>query len=74
MLPGLGGGAEGAGTFALGRQSGPLPPQEDVFGGDAPTGHVYHGGGSGPGEEDWQQPRRGGGNRGQRWGPRRGRY
>ena len=74
VLPGLGGGAEGAGTFALGRQSGPLPPQEDVFGGDAPTGHVYHGGGSGPGEEDWQQPRRGGGNRGQRWGPRRGRY
>ncbi|THH20056.1 hypothetical protein EW146_g1239 [Bondarzewia mesenterica] len=80
VLPGLSAFDSNAGApgLGVGRQGGPLPPQEDVFGGDG----GYHRGGGGVdgghhqrganGDDDWQ-PRRGG-SRGSRWGPRRGRY
>ncbi|KAH9948151.1 WD40-repeat-containing domain protein [Amylocystis lapponica] len=59
LIPGFGA-LDNSGSV-LGRQSGPLPPQEDVFGS----------GGDGD-RDDWGRHSRGG--RGGRWGPRRGRH
>ncbi|KZT24057.1 WD40 repeat-like protein [Neolentinus lepideus HHB14362 ss-1] len=49
-----------------GRQDGPLPPQEDVFGRDSGDERGHNGRGGGPGGVG------GGGRQQSRWGPRRG--
>jgi len=58
FIPGFG--ASESGGSAAGRQSGPLPSQEDMFGGDTP--HP---------QEEWRGGR---GGRNSRWGGRRGRH
>ncbi|KAI0046905.1 WD40 repeat-like protein, partial [Auriscalpium vulgare] len=71
------GGSTDAGDFEIpgfgnADAGGPLPPQEDMYGGGSDGRQ-----GGGPNrDDDWHGPRRGGGgNRGSRWGPRsRGRY
>ncbi|GLB35528.1 putative anaphase-promoting complex subunit 4 WD40 domain [Lyophyllum shimeji] len=65
FIPGLGAHHE---SSVAGRQSGPLPPQEDMYGG--PEDWDRRGGGGGGGRDDWG--RGDGGGRQGRWGPRRG--
>jgi polyadenylation factor subunit 2 len=71
FIPGFG----AAENLATGRQNGPLPSQEDIYG-TGPDDWNRSGGGVG---DDWGRggsggASSGGGNRQGRWGPRRGRF
>jgi polyadenylation factor subunit 2 len=74
VVPGFGAvdaGAVGAGASAgAGRQSGPLPSQEDVFGTGAGGREEW----GGRGGEEWARGGGSGGGRQSRWGPRRTRF